>query len=288
MGRSENVRRITEWDTVAPLVAEVRDACTRLRWHQALRRRIPEASLESRVRGAAASAVLDGARTEPATIRRVLCGDLDLGAERDPSQAVVTGAVQVVVEAEHTARLVRRAPAQVLSRLHVAAAAPLSPPDEVGRPRQGQESCGELVSVGAPLPAEQIPARLHELCALMTDPSAPAYVVAALVHAELAVIRPFVRGNGLVARAAERAYLVDSGLDPTGVAVPEVGHASAGQHAYLTALAAYATGTREGLEHWLTQWGRAMLEAVAEGHRIADAVLVGKLSGTDRSAQTPV
>ena len=38
----------------------VREACTRLRFHEALRRRIPEAAAESRVRGARASAVLDG------------------------------------------------------------------------------------------------------------------------------------------------------------------------------------------------------------------------------------
>jgi hypothetical protein len=51
----------------------------------------------------------------------------------------------------------------------------------------------------------------------------PVVLAAALVHAELAVVRPFVRGNGLVARAAERALVAAAGLDPTGVAVPEAG-----------------------------------------------------------------
>ena len=35
-----------------------REACTALRWHEGLRRRIPEAAAESRVRGAAASGLL--------------------------------------------------------------------------------------------------------------------------------------------------------------------------------------------------------------------------------------
>ena len=53
----------------------------------------------------------------------------------------------------------------------------------------------------------------------------PALVVAPLVHAEIAAVRPFVRGNAVVARAMERAVVQASGLDPTGVAVPRSGTA---------------------------------------------------------------
>ena len=101
--------------------------------------------------------------------------------------------------------------------------------------------------------------------ALLADTRAPAYVVGALVHAELAHVRPFLRGNGLVARAMDRAYLLASGLDPTGVVVPEVGLGHEGSAAYVGSLAAYATGRREGVELWLQHWGRSMLEGAAEG-----------------------
>jgi Fic family protein len=108
----------------------------------------------------------------------------------------------------------------------------------------------------------------------------PAVVVAALVHAEIATVRPFVRGNGLVARAMERAILQVSGLDPTGVAVVELGHraSGAGGAAYLGALAAYGTGSPEGVELWITHCAEAIVAGAQEGVAIADAVLAGRLS----------
>ena len=56
---AESIATISSWPEVAEAMDEAREACTQLRWHQALRRRIPEAAAESRVRGAAASAELD-------------------------------------------------------------------------------------------------------------------------------------------------------------------------------------------------------------------------------------
>jgi len=106
----------------------------------------------------------------------------------------------------------------------------------------------------------------------------PAVVVASLVHAEIATVRPFVRGNGLVARAMERTIIQASGLDPTGVAVVEVGHGAHGGAAYLGALAAYGTGTPEGVALWITHCAEAIVAGAEEGGRIADAVLAGRLS----------
>jgi len=275
--QADILRDMAAWPDVAPLVAEVRDACTQLRWHQALRRRIPEAAAESRVRGARASAELDGARVDEATVRRMLCGAAEPATGRDATDAVVRAAVQATAEAEHVAGLVRTAPGQAITRLHVAAGAPLLAAEAVARPRREQELVAELTDLGAAPPAREVAARLQGLGSLLADASAPAYVVAAIAHAEIAHVRPFVRGNGLVARALDRAFVVASGLDPTGVAVPEVGFGHAGSAAYVGSLAGYATGRREGVELWLTHWGRSMLAAVAEGRSIADAVLAGRL-----------
>ncbi|QQS02645.1 MAG: hypothetical protein IPK37_03430 [Austwickia sp.] len=268
---------MAEWAAVAPLVDEVREACTQLRWHPALRRRIPEAAAESRVRGARASADLDGARVDEATVRRMLCGAAEPATGQDATDAVVRAAVQATAEAEHVAALLRKAPGQAITRVAVAAGAPLLPADAVARPRRDGEAVLELTDLGQPPAAGDVAARLQGVSALLVDTGAPAYVVAALVHAELAHVRPFVRGNGLVARAVDRAYVVASGLDPTGVAVPEVGLGHEGSAAYVGSLAAYATGRREGVELWLIHWGRSMLAAVAEGRQIADAVLAGRL-----------
>jgi hypothetical protein len=92
------------------------------------------------------------------------------------------------------------------------------------------------------------------------------------------VLRPFVRGNGVVARAMERALIQAGGLDVTAVAVPEVGHFGDGGRAYVGALAAYATGSRDGVELWLTHCAEALERGAGEGLRIADAVLAGRLT----------
>lgn len=278
MSQADILRDMATWPAIAPLIDEVRDACTELRWHPALRRRIPEAAAESRVRGARASADLEGARVDEATVRRMLCGAAEPATGRDATDSVVRAAVQATVAAEQVLALLRTAPGQAITRIHLAAGAPLLPAEDVARLRREGEVVRELTDLGAPPPARDVAARVQGVGALLADAAAPAYVVAAITHAELAHVRPFLRGNGLVARAVDRAYVVASGLDPTGVAVPEVGLGHAGSTAYVGSLAGYATGRREGVELWLQHWGRSMLEAVAEGRRIADAVLAARLT----------
>jgi len=197
----------------------------------------------------------------------------------DPLQATLQGAVQATAEAEHIRATVTTAPSQALARLHTAAAGHLLPESQVGRPRQPGEISMEFSDLG-PSPDEAVVrqrlAGIVEL--LLCAQDSPAGLVAAVVHAEIASVRPFVRGNGLVARAMERAIVQASGLDPTGVAVVELGHGAAGPAAYLGALAAYGTGTSQGVGIWLRHCAEAIVTGAREGGRIADAVLVGRLT----------
>ena len=87
---------------------------------------------------------------------------------------------------------------------------------------------------------------------LLATPRLPVVVAAAVVHAELATVRPFVRGNAVVARALDRAVVHAGGLDPTGVAVTEAGHGAQGGAAYLGALAAYGRGDVAGVGLWIS------------------------------------
>ena len=100
---------------------------------------------------------------------------------------------------------------------------------------------------------------------LLATPRLPVVVAAAVVHAELATVRPFVRGNAVVARALDRAVVQAGGLDPTGVAVTEAGHAAQGGAAYLGALAAYGRGDVAGVGLWITHCCTAVRAAAAEG-----------------------
>ena len=149
---------------------------------------------------------------------------------------------------------------QALARLHTAAAAGLLPPSQVGRPRRAGESPRELADLGPAPDGDDVPTALwrHRRGWCSPRPQAPAVVVAALVHAEIATVRPFVRGNGVVARAMERAVIQASGLDPTGVAVPRSGTRQGGR-----GLPGRARGIRAGTPQGVALW----LGHCAGGHR---------------------
>lgn len=260
-------------------VSRAREACTQLRWHNALRRRVPQAAAESRIRGARASASLEGAEVAVEIVRELVVGVTAMPERPDPVERSLLSAVQATLESEHVRASVLTAPAQALARLHVAAGAGLiGDADAVGRPRRLGEESRELAEVGVAPEAEELPARLAALYEVVAaQASAPALVVAAVAHAEIATMRPFVRGNGLVARAFERAVLQATGLDPTGVAVPEVGHLREASAGYAGALAAYATGSPDGVALWLQFCAGSVERGALEGVRICDAVLAGRL-----------
>lgn len=272
------VRLLAADPEVAAEVDQARAACTELRWHNALRRRIPQAAAESRVRGARASAALEGAEVSVDVVRELVVGLTAWPERPDPLERSLRAAVQATAESENIRSLILSSPAQALARLHVAAGAGLVDDGAVGRPRAQGEGCAELADVGEAPPAHDLPGRLaglYELVACANE--APVAVVAALVHAEIAVMRPFVRGNGVVARAFERALVQSAGLDPTGVAVAEHGYLREATAGYVGALAAYASGSPQGVALWLRFSAGAVQSGAREGVRIADAVLAGRL-----------
>lgn len=272
------VSRLAELPGIPDEVEAAREACTRLRWHQALRKRIPEAAAESRVRGAAASGELEGASVPVDVLRDIVRGAATWSPTPDPVELTMRGVLAATAETEHVAGVVLTAPLQALARLHTAAAAGLVDPDALGRPRMPGEECLELTDLGAAPPAGEVAARLRGVAdVLVATPRLPVVVAAAVVHAELATVRPFVRGNAVVARALDRALVRAGGLDPTGVAVTEAGHGAQGGAAYLGALAAYGRGDAAGVGLWISHCCAAVQAAAAEGELVADAVLAGRL-----------
>ena len=267
----------------------VREACTRLRFHEALRRRIPEAAAESRVRGARASAVLDGVDYPLDLVRELTTGARPWPDDLSPDVATLKGAIAATAESERVASIARTAPLQALARLHVAAASPFvragdaDHSDTLGRPRVADEDTSEFVDLGPAPDAAEVSRRLGQLADLIVAASTatdrvPAVVISSIVHGEVIAIRPFAHGNGLVARALERALIQALGLDPTGVAVPEAGHVANGAVTYTGSSAAYGKGTAAGVGLWLGQAADAVLKGVAEGERICDAVRAGRLT----------
>jgi hypothetical protein len=166
------------------------------------------------------------------------------------SQALLAGA-RANAELASLARLIRVAPAQALARAHALVARGVVPDGELGK------IDSEAVTA----------ARMSSLGEMLTRPtSAPAIVVGAIAHAEVAVVAPFGAASGLIARATEHLVLVSAGLDPYGVIVVEAGHAASGS-TYAAGLEAYAGGTVQGVKGWLLRCAAA----VARGAELSPA-----------------
>lgn len=240
-------------------VTDARKAVDRLYGHRVLRRKSPEVSARSALRGARASAALEGV-------------DIPLDVIPEVTDPVVQGALRVSAELGRLGSTWRTAPRQVLARLHTLAASGLG--GDLGRPRATAEAPDPLGLGPAPGPQEAV-ARMDGLVELVTAPSkAPALVLAAVVHAELAVLRPFGSADGVIARGAERLTLVEFGLDPKSLVAVEVGHLELGP-AYQEGLRSYLSGTSEGVAVWVRHCASAVMLGVREATAICEAMQRG-------------
>ena len=201
--------------------ASTRDGIDALLRDRGLRKTHPEDTGQALLMGAHASAVLEGSES---TLEDVLDGRADEIAQ--DSLRVSTQVLSLVPQ-------LRVAPLQALARLHAVAGAEALPAEELGRPRDAASA-----------------ARLHTVSKLLlSDTAAPALVVAAMVHADIATAAPFASHNGIVARAAERLVMVARGVDATSVLVPEAGHLAL-RAQYESNLRAYATSSERGVHAW--------------------------------------
>ena len=212
---------LTDLEGVPSAYAAARDGIDVILRDRGLRRTSPETTAESLLRGAHASAVLEGSAS---TLPQVRAGEAD---------EIARDAVRVSTELLAQTPLMVRSPLQALARLHALAAAGSLPEERLGRPRDPEAAD-----------------RLRTLAGLLTsDTSAPALLVAAVVHAELATVAPFASHNGIVARAAERLVLVARGVDEKSLVVPEAGHLAL-RAAYESNLRGYAAGGQAGVHAW--------------------------------------
>src|SRR6476646_9971974 len=175
-----------------------RAALAEVHRHRTNRRGWPTTAAEAAVRAARAAAAIEGADItlpeDGRVIEPVLAGSLRVGNALDGDALA------------NTVRTWERAPLQTPARLHLLAATDIAAPEALGRPR----------------PDPGVGERLSLLGQVVVESSAPAPVVAAVVHGELLALRPFGTADGIVARAASRLVAVASGLDPPNLGVPEV------------------------------------------------------------------
>lgn len=207
---------------VSSAFAGVRDGIDVMLRDRGLRRTTPELTAESLLRGAHASAVLEGSTATLAEVRE------------SGGDAVARDAVRLSTEVLSLVPTLRQTPLQAFARLHAVAATGTVDDEALGRPRGPEQA-----------------ARLRGLAdLLLASTAAPALVVAALVHADLAAAAPFASHNGIVARAAERLVLVARGVDEKSLVVPEAGHLAL-RPEYESNLRGYRDGGRAGVHSWL-------------------------------------
>lgn len=245
---------LTTLDGVPEALEEAREAVAAVHRHPANRRGWDTTSAEAALRAARASAALAGA-------------DVVLGTSGEVTDLILAGALRVggVLHGEPLERAVAvwtRAPLQELARLHVLAAA-----------RDGEEADTGADGLGRPRAVPGVSERLQGLAALICGgTTAPAPIVAAVVHGELATLEPFGSMDAVVARAASRLVCVSTGFDPHGLGVPEVLW-NRDQRRYAAALEGFAGGTAEGLGEWICYCCEAFVDGAREARAIADAAV---------------
>lgn len=200
--------------------AAARDGVDSLLRDRGLRRSGPGATAESLLRGAQASAALEGSDYELERLRDGVA---------DPTSAA---AVRLSTHVLGLLPVWQRSPVQALARLHTVAAA------------------GSGTAPGRPVSPAGV-ARLRSLAGSLSTPTqAPGMAVAAIVHAEIIAAAAFESYNGLIARAAERLTLVTTGVDPASVIIPEAGHLAHGRQ-YQVCLRSYRDSESSALQRWL-------------------------------------
>ena len=217
----------------AEILAAARAEIDALLWRRDVRSNAVEVAASSMERGARDSAAIDGA---------------DLAVVDDsPMGRVLDAAIRLTAAVPGQVEVFATAPLQALAHLHALTATGFVPDDELGRPRAG-DLADDPLNLGAVPPAAAASGRLSLLARTLTTPTeAPALLVAAIAHAELAVVRPFTWGSDLVARAAVRLVIAGRGVDPSLFSIPEHGMFEMGRPAYVRALQGYSSGTREGV-----------------------------------------
>ncbi|MCZ4497505.1 MAG: oxidoreductase [Marmoricola sp.] len=223
---------LTALEGVPSGLASARDGIDAMLRDRGMRKTYPEQTGESLLRGAHASAVLEGSSS---TLEEIRAGDADEVARA--ALRVSTGLLALVP-------VIATSPLQAFARLHALAGKGDVAEDTLGRP-VGPEAA----------------ARIGGLAETLLATTVPGLLVGALVHAELITVAPFGSYNGLVARAAERLVLVARGVDPASVVVPEAGHLEL-RAAYESNLRGYREGGRGGLHSWLLYAGEAVSKGV--------------------------
>jgi hypothetical protein len=250
---NDHLAALTSLPGVSEAATAARAAVDRLGGQRVLRTDAAAVRVELAWRSAVAAAALAGLEVSLDDVR---AGALPEGSLGD----YLGAAMRVNAELDALGPVWANAPRQALARLHAVAAKATDADADLGRPATAAAAT-----------------RLDMLTdALTATTTAPAVLVAGVVHGELIDAAAFGTVGPLVARAASRLVLIGRGVDPRALVALEIGHAALGLTAYQTALAGYSLGTADGVGAWLVHCAEAIGAASAVTVEICAEVRPGQ------------
>lgn len=195
---------------------------------------------------------------------------MGVGEDLDPEQTAAVAALEYLgvttaADADDLVAAATAAPVEVLAELHGRLTAGLVAPQRIGALRELDQAVHDA-SNGRVLFFAASPTRIAGELALLdawlrtTGTREHPIVATGVLHHELLRIHPFDAANGRLARATARLALRGRGLDPGGLAAPEIALARdpLGYHEEVA-----RTVRRRDLTIWLERWA----EAVSDGLR---------------------
>lgn len=251
---TDYLQQLAEVPAIAEICHTSRKHIDDVQWNREIRKQDDSFTTYIRRMSGYATAALDGAVMADDPMR-----EPDASAMGD----VANQGLSITAAADLEATTFMHSPMQVWARLHSI----IDQSEERGRPRTTDASQDPL-HLGPAVPVEIMQERLTQLAHIITSTKAPAVLVSAIAHAEIATLRPFTQGSYLVARASVRMILAGRHVDEKLLSSPEFGMYSLGRSAYVAALRSYSTGTVEGVTE-LVQWHAQALEAGVAGTLVA-------------------
>ncbi|KAB3522638.1 oxidoreductase [Corynebacterium sp. zg254] len=248
---------LAELPGVPEAVDKAVDFISRVHRHKANLRGWDVTGSEAVLRGARASAQIDGGTPW-------LPED---GQVNDPILAGALRAAELLAPdgITETQTTFRRAPLQVIAKINSVASPQMS--DEDFRKKAAQSA--EFLVPGRP--RRDADGRLQLLGSFITGGTkVNAVVLTAVIHGELLALQPFADANGVTARACSRLATISTGLDPRGLGVPEVWW-NRHRDEYEAKAKGFASGTAEGVAEWIVFHAEGLAEGTLEAKSIADA-----------------
>ena len=231
-------------------------AIDELMWNRTVRRHKDALIPYTRRISGFATAALDGAQMPK---------DPTMEPEVSPMGSLSDQGLLVTAEADLQRLAFRTEPLKVLARLHTF----VSTEEDRGRPRTTND-VNDPLRLGNLPPHEVLQERMSQLVDLVIKSKASSILVAAIVHAELATLRPFSQGSYLVARASTRLILAARDVDNDGLVMSEYGAFLLGRPAYVKALTGYISGTQEGVAAWVAWQGEAIRRGTDMAKELAE------------------